>query len=56
MTVPFSRQSPLVDAVMGLGATQNGTPHPGELDSTRVLTPTEQTLVFRWIDLGGQYR
>jgi hypothetical protein len=55
VTVPFSRQSPLVDAVMGLGANQT-TAHPGELDSTRVLTPAEQTLLFRWIDLGGQYR
>jgi len=56
VTVPFSRQSSLVDAVMGLGANQNGTPHPAELDSTRTLTPAEQTLLFRWIDLGGQYR
>jgi hypothetical protein len=56
VTVPFSRQSPLVDAVMGLGATQAGVPHPAELDSTRQLTPAEQTLLFRWIDLGGQYR
>jgi hypothetical protein len=56
VTVPFSRQSPLVDVVMGIGANQGMTPHPGELDSTRQLTPAEMTLLFRWIDLGGQYR
>ena len=56
VTVPFSRQSPLVDVVMGIGANQGLPPHPAELDSTRVLTPAEMTLLFRWIDLGGQYR
>ncbi len=56
VTVPFSRQSSLVDVVMGIGANQGQPPHPAELDSTRVLTPAEMTLLFRWIDLGGQYR
>jgi cytochrome c553 len=56
VTVPASRQSPLVDVIMGIGASQGLTPHPGELDSTLQLTPAEMTSFFRWIDLGGQYR
>jgi cytochrome c553 len=55
VTVPFSRRSSLVDAIMGVGANQGLTPHPGEIDPSRQLTPAEMTTFFRWIDLGGQY-
>jgi hypothetical protein len=56
VTVPFSRQSVLVDAIMGLGTHQGQTPHPADVDTAQALTPDEVTKIFRWIDLGGQYR
>jgi hypothetical protein len=56
VTVPFSRQSILVDALMGVGTHQGQTPHPTDQDSSIVLSPAEVTAFFRWIDLGGQYR
>jgi hypothetical protein len=56
VTVPFSRRSQLVDVIMGVGANQGQTPHPAELQPSAALDAEETTAIFRWIDLGGQYR
>jgi len=54
-SVPFSRNSYLIDVLLGLGArkTQGKGPHP---DSANALTKDELRKFITWIDLGGQYR
>ncbi|MDZ7361221.1 MAG: hypothetical protein ONB46_10905 [candidate division KSB1 bacterium] len=50
-SVPFSRNSYLIDVLLGLGTRKS--PHP---DSANALTKEELRKFITWIDLGGQYR
>lgn len=54
-SVPFSRNSYLIDVLLGTGArkTQGKKAHP---DSANALTKDELRKFITWIDLGGQYR
>jgi hypothetical protein len=54
-SVPFSRNSYLVDVLLGVGVrkTQGKKAHP---DSANALTKDELRKFITWIDLGGQYR
>lgn len=49
---PFSRNSHLINVLLGVGSRQGAGKHPGEASA---LTPEEIKKFITWIDLGGQY-
>ena len=53
VTPGFSRRSPLIDWLLGVGSRAGQAAHP---DAANTLTPAEKKQFMNWVDLGAQYK